>query len=212
MLSIATGSRCLKPYVKSRLNPVRHLTPCGACLTNRRGGLSKCAILRDATKGAKMWPSEAPLTSLRVVQIFAPIGLKWMPKMFRRNMFQRTALILFAALLAAPAMAQSVKLKASEIEALLTGKSAITVWDGVETYESFSGEGVVYIVTKEARALTPNWRIDADNDELQISIAGLPDWEGRFVMEYLGTYFWVSKKIPPTPFKVIDGVHTSIPE
>ncbi len=120
-------------------------------------------------------------------------------------MLRRTALILIAALAASPVLAQSVKLKAHEIDALLTGNTVVGTWDGAPYRQFFASDGSTIYAQENARSTLGQWRIDPDRDEYQSIWPRDAEWEGWFVMEYLGTYFWVSKKTPPTPFAVVEG-------
>ncbi len=123
-------------------------------------------------------------------------------------MYRRTALTLIAALavsLATAASAQSVKLKTHEIEALLSGNTAIGDWEGVSYRQYFAPDGTTIYAQENARSTLGEWRLDAEKDEYQSIWPRDADWEGWFVMEFAGTYFWVSKRTPPTPFKVVEG-------
>lgn len=123
-------------------------------------------------------------------------------------MKRRTLLCMVTAVLAAltaPTAAQSVKLKAHEIEALLSGNTAIGTWEGTDYRQYFAPDGVTIYAQDNARSARGQWRLDADRDEYQSIWPGDPDWEGWFVMEFAGDYYWVSKKTPPTPFRVVEG-------
>jgi hypothetical protein len=113
----------------------------------------------------------------------------------------------FAALLmvATPLAAQSVKLKSHEIAALLTGNTAVGVWEGVAYRQYFDAQGSTIYAQAEARSSVGKWRIDTKRDEYQSIWPRDSDWEGWYVMEYASEFFWVSKSTPPTPFKVLDG-------
>lgn len=101
--------------------------------------------------------------------------------------------------------AQSVKLTAQEITVLLTGNTAIGVWQGAKYRQFFSADGSTIYAQEGSRSTLGEWRIDTTRDEYQSIWARDVDWEGWFVMEYLGAYFWVSKSTPPTPFRVVAG-------
>lgn len=120
-------------------------------------------------------------------------------------MQRRTALTLIAALAAHPAAAQSVKLKAHEIAALLTGNTAIGKWQGAPYRQYFTPDGVTIYAQKNTRSTRGRWRIDTARDEYQSIWPRDADWEGWFVMAFAGDYYWVSKKTPPTPFRVVAG-------
>lgn len=120
-------------------------------------------------------------------------------------MLRRSALILLLSCLVSPASAQSVKLKANEIAALLTGNTAIGVWDGTPYRQFFAPDGSTIYAQDNARSTRGEWRIDAERDEYQSIWPRDADWEGWFVMEFAGDYYWVSKKTPPTPFRVVEG-------
>ncbi len=114
-------------------------------------------------------------------------------------------LSILAMTVAHPVQAQSVKLKAYEIEALLSGNTAIGKWEGVNYRQYFASDGSTIYAQENARSTLGEWRLDEDRDEYQSIWPRDADWEGWFVMEFAGTYYWVSKKTPPTPFRVVEG-------
>ncbi|MEP5731807.1 MAG: hypothetical protein ABJL67_20805 [Sulfitobacter sp.] len=116
-------------------------------------------------------------------------------------------LIVFLGLLAPAVQAQSVKLKAHEIIALLTGNTAIGTWDGVTYRQYFGADGQTIFAQDGARSTLGEWRVDAERDEYQSIWPRETDWKGWFVMEYGGEFFWVSKTTPPTPFQIEEGQH-----
>ena len=107
--------------------------------------------------------------------------------------------------LATPLAAQSVKLKAHEIEALLGGNTAVGKWQGAPYRQFFGPDGATIYAQEGARSTLGEWRVDPERDEYQSLWPRDSEWEGWFVMEYAGDYFWVSKNTPPTPFKVLEG-------
>ena len=117
----------------------------------------------------------------------------------------RRAFLLCLLTLALPAHAQAVKLKAHEIDALLSGNTAIGKWEGTAYRQYFDPDGTTIYAQQGARSARGEWRIDADKDEYQSIWPRDADWEGWFVMEWDGTFYWVSKKTPPTPFKLVEG-------
>lgn len=104
---------------------------------------------------------------------------------------------------AGAADAQSVKLRGDEIGILLTGNTAAGVWEGVPYRQYFDPDGTTIYAQKDARSARGEWRVEGE--EYQSRWPGDADWEGWFVMEYAGDWFWVSKKTPPTPFIVLEG-------
>lgn len=115
-------------------------------------------------------------------------------------------LVLFALVaLALPAHAQSVKLKAHEIAALLSGNTAVGRWDGASYRQYFDRDGSTIYAQEGVRSARGQWRIDPETDEYQSIWPGDVEWDGWFVMEWAGTFYWVSKTTPPTPFGVVDG-------
>lgn len=110
--------------------------------------------------------------------------------------------VAFAAI-ASVAEAQSVKLSGQEIDKLLRGNTAVGLWDGAPYRQYFGADGVTIFAQKDARSARGEWRVKGD--EYQSVWPGDSDWQGWFVMEYAGQWFWVSKKTPPTPFEVLDG-------
>ena len=105
--------------------------------------------------------------------------------------------------LASAAQAQSVKLQEHEIRALLTGNTAVGVWAGAPYRQYFSPDGATIYASENAMSTRGEWRVVGD--EYQSLWPGQQDWEGWFVMEYAGDFFWVSKTTPPTPFHLLDG-------
>lgn len=114
-------------------------------------------------------------------------------------------LVLILALLAGSAAAQSVKLRGAEIEILLSGNTAVGVRDSIGYRQYFGTDGITIFTQDNARSARGNWRVEGE--EYQSRWPGDPEWEGWFVMEYDGQWFWVSKSTPPTPFEVRDGNH-----
>jgi hypothetical protein len=107
------------------------------------------------------------------------------------------------AILAGTAGAQSVKLSGTEIDILLSGNTAVGIWEGAPYRQYFAPDGVTIFSKPEALSTRGEWRVEAD--EYQSLWPGDSDWEGWFVMEYAGDWFWVSKTTPPTPFEVLEG-------
>lgn len=114
-------------------------------------------------------------------------------------------LALVFAVFAASAQAQSVKLRAAEIEILLSGNTAVGLWDGVPCRQFFDPDGSTIFAQPNARSARGSWRVDAGLDEYQSIWPNDETWEGWYVMEYGGAWFWVSKTTPPTSFQVLDG-------
>lgn len=110
---------------------------------------------------------------------------------------------LTCAVLAGAAEAQSVKLSGDEIDVLLSGNTAVGVWEGTRYRQYFAPDGTTIFAQPEARSTRGEWRIV--DEEYQSIWPGDADWKGWFVMEYAGQWFWVSKTTPPTPFEVLDG-------
>ena len=101
------------------------------------------------------------------------------------------------------AEAQSVKLRGDEIVILLSGNTAVGVLDGQAYRQYFDADGTTIYVQDGETSLHGIWRVEGE--EYQSIGVHDADWEGRFVMEYAGQWFWVSKTLPPTPFEVIEG-------
>ena len=107
------------------------------------------------------------------------------------------------ALAASPVAAQSVKLQEHEITALLSGNTVVGQWGEVPYRQYFDPDGATIYAEEGAGSALGQWRVA--EGELQSFWPGDADWEGWFVMEYAGEFFWVSKRTPPTPFAVLDG-------
>jgi len=106
---------------------------------------------------------------------------------------------------ATPLAAQSVRLQAHEISALLINNTAVGVWEGVAYRQFFGADGSTIYAQAEAKSTAGKWRIDETRDEYQSIWPRDPDWQGWYVMEYAGDFYWVSKSTPPTPFTVVQG-------
>ena len=98
------------------------------------------------------------------------------------------------------AQAQSVKLQDYEIEALLSGNTAVGQWEGADYRQYFDPDGSTIYAQVGARSASGRWRIEGE--EYQGVWPPNEVWEGWFVMEFAGRFFWVSKTTPPTPFEV----------
>ena len=108
-------------------------------------------------------------------------------------------------IVASAVQAQAVKLTGDEIRALLTGNTAIGRWDGAAYRQFFGADGVTIYAQEGARSARGTWRVNDAAQEYQSIWPNDADWEGWFVMEYGGTYYWVSRATPPTPFQVREG-------
>ena len=109
----------------------------------------------------------------------------------------------FLILLAGATEAQSVKLQDYEIEALLTGNTAVGVWEGSQYRQYFDEDGTTIYAQDDARATLGEWRIKGE--EYQSIWPNDAEWEGWFVMEYAGDFYWVNKTTPPTKFRILEG-------
>ena len=127
-------------------------------------------------------------------------------------MTRRIFLAVAAILVTSTAHAQSVKLTAAQITELLTGNTATGKWQGQRYRQFFSADGHTIYAQKDAGSSVGSWRIDAEIDEYQSIWPKDQEWEGWYVMEYSGRYYWVSKSTPPTPFKVVAGEQLEFPQ
>lgn len=107
------------------------------------------------------------------------------------------------ALCAGAADAQSVKLKGNEIDILLSGNTAVGVWEGTPYRQYFDADGTTIYAQEGSRSARGEWRVEGE--EYQSRWPRETVWEGWFVMEYAGQWFWVNKATPPTPFEVVEG-------
>ena len=93
----------------------------------------------------------------------------------------------------------------SDIRTLLTGNTAIGRWEGQNYRQYFGADGVTIYSQDGAKSTRGEWRVDDEVQEYQSIWPNDADWEGWFVMEFSGDYYWVSKKTPPTPFELVEG-------
>ncbi|MEO9517801.1 MAG: hypothetical protein ABJH45_09590 [Paracoccaceae bacterium] len=107
------------------------------------------------------------------------------------------------AVLAGAAEAQSVKLRDTEINALLSGNTAVGSWNGTPYRQYFDADGSTIFAQPDTRSARGEWRVEGE--EYQSRWPGDTDWEGWFVMEFSGDWYWVSKTTPPTLFEVLEG-------
>ena len=101
------------------------------------------------------------------------------------------------------AEAQSVKLRGDEIAILLSGNTAVGMWEGHAYRQYYDTDRTTIYAQEGAGSLLGTWRVEGEEYQ-SIGIID-EDWEGRFDMEYGGQWFWVSKTVPPRPFEVIEG-------
>lgn len=113
--------------------------------------------------------------------------------------------IIAAVCIAVPAHAQSVKLQEHEIEILLSGNTAVGLWDGTPYRQYFDPDGTTIYAQDDVRSTTGRWRVQGE--EYQSVWPPNDTWDGWFVMEYNGDFYWVSKSTPPTPFQMLQGQH-----
>lgn len=125
--------------------------------------------------------------------------------MIPNSLTQTLCAALALAVMATGVSAQSVKLQAHEIDALLSGNTAVGKWDGAKYRQFFDADGSTIYAQEGARSALGKWRVDEDRAEYQSIWPRDAEWEGWYVMEYAGVFYWVSKKTPPTPFRVIEG-------
>lgn len=104
--------------------------------------------------------------------------------------------------IASAAQAQSIKLEAHEIDALLSGNTATGQWEGVSYRQYFDPDGTTIYAQDGARSALGAWRIEGDEYQ---SLWQDGTWEGWLVMEFAGDFYWVSKSTPPTPFAMLEG-------
>lgn len=112
-------------------------------------------------------------------------------------------MVIAIAMLAAPAHAQSVKLEGNEIAILLSDNTVLGDWGGVSYRQYFDPDGATIYVEDGTNTALGEWRVVGNS--YQSIWSGDMDWSERFVMEFAGDFYWVSKAIPPTPFSVVDG-------
>lgn len=115
----------------------------------------------------------------------------------------RFAVTLAIALSASGVDAQSVKLRGDEIGILLSGNTAVGEWEGAAYRQFFDPDGTTLYAQQGIRSARGEWRVDGE--EYQSRWPPDTAWEGWYVMEYAGDWYWVSKSTPPTPFKVLQG-------
>ena len=101
--------------------------------------------------------------------------------------------------------AQSVKMADHEISALLSGNTALGIWQGVQYRQYFAEDGTTIFAQEGTKSALGRWRVDTTADEFQSIWARDTIWEGWYIMVYAGAFFWVSKSTPPTLFKVVEG-------
>ena len=87
----------------------------------------------------------------------------------------------------------------------MSGNTAVGKWDGTAYRQYFAPDGSTIFAQDGTRSARGEWRVDDVADEYQSLWSGDENWEGWFVMEFGGVWFWVSKETPPTPFEILDG-------
>jgi hypothetical protein len=112
------------------------------------------------------------------------------------------ALVLFVSSLA---NAQSVKLTSVQISEILNGNTASGIWGGEVYHQYFGVDGTTTIIKAGNLKKIGKWKINDDTEEFLSRFPGDIDWQGWYIMEYSGDYYWVSKTTPPTKFKLEIG-------
>ena len=128
--------------------------------------------------------------------------------MLRHKILDFVRPVLAVAFLVAGSMAhaQSVKLQAHEIDALLSGNTVVGQWEGAKYAQYFDPDGHTIYAQDGSRSARGQWRTDPEQDEFQSIWPSDAEWQGWFVMEFGGDFYWVSKSTPPTLFEVLDGL------
>lgn len=128
--------------------------------------------------------------------------------MLRHKILDFVRPVLAVAFLVAGSMAhaQSVKLQAHEIDALLSGNTVVGLWEGAKYAQYFAPDGHTIYAQDGSRSARGQWRTDPEQDEFQSLWPSDTEWQGWFVMEFDGDFYWVSKTTPPTLFEVLDGL------
>ncbi|WP_427854390.1 hypothetical protein [Gymnodinialimonas phycosphaerae] len=99
----------------------------------------------------------------------------------------------------------AVQLDAEEVTQLLSGNTAVGLWEGTPYRQYFGTDGVTLFAQPDARTTRGEWRVDPENDEYQSLWPGDTEWEGLLVMIWMDEYYWLSRTTPPTPFEVLEG-------
>ncbi|MDU8942279.1 hypothetical protein [Ovoidimarina sediminis] len=82
-------------------------------------------------------------------------------------MHRRIALSLLAAALAAPAWAETRRLTAAEIEALLSGRKITGAWNGKAYSQTFAATGHTVYIPKGGRPDAGRWRVNPETDSYE---------------------------------------------
>ena len=94
------------------------------------------------------------------------------------KVFGTVAAAAFAGVLATQAAAQSVKLQAHEITALLSGNTAVGRWQGNQYRQFFGADGQTIFAQEGTRSTLGQWRLDLERDEYQSLWPDDAEWEG----------------------------------
>ncbi|MEM0945646.1 MAG: hypothetical protein AAGI70_17050 [Pseudomonadota bacterium] len=107
-------------------------------------------------------------------------------------------------LMAAPARAEPDVLTAPEIEALLSGNTAVGDWSGTPYRQFFDENGTTIYVPQGGREDWGRWRTNAETGQYE-SFWERSGWSGYGVAGGDGQYFWVQSDGTRQPFEMVEG-------
>lgn len=105
---------------------------------------------------------------------------------------------------AGPAAAQSVRLNASEIEALLSGNTIAGTWSGMEYRLFLNADGSAVFVPEEGRRDEGRWRVNADTNDYESWWRSTGWTPYAMVRTEAGSHAWVNGE-QLEPFEVLNG-------
>jgi len=120
-------------------------------------------------------------------------------------------LALSFALVAMPVRAEPVALTASEIESLLTGKTAVGDWKGRAYRQYFNEDGSTIFAMRRSQSTLGEWRVNSETDQYE-SKWSEPEWEAYGLAREGSTLFWTGDDLEPQAFELVDGADLLWPE
>ncbi len=106
---------------------------------------------------------------------------------------------------------QLQRFSASEIQKLLSGKTAIGQWDGKNYRQYFREDGITIYAQEGSRSSRGKWRVNSTENTYQ-SLWEVGGWTSYPVAHDGETLYWVSSSLPPQSFKLVEGEQLVAPD
>lgn len=96
------------------------------------------------------------------------------------------------------------RLTADEIIALLSGNTAVGLWDGKPYRQYFASYGETIYAQPDTRSSVGKWRVNRTENVYE-SWWEMSDWSSYPVASDGKNMYWISNSLPPQKFSVLAG-------